>query len=102
MRFNKGPSAGQGMGWGMGRGGQRNRFRDGSCLGSGQGRGAGRGLGEGGESQPVSSSGRGFFCRFPGDPNEAGSPARSTLDWIRSAFNDLQRQIDALRNPSAK
>lgn len=91
---------------GMGRGGYGKRFRDGSCagFGLGQSRGKDRGFAQCPNWPPQSANemGRGFFGRFFGSGKPVRSPSVSGLDWIKSAIDDLQRQINELRSQADK
>ena len=109
LQLNNGKSGGRGMGQGrnqgmMGGNGRGLRLRDGSCNYSSQDRGMGRGQGmyNGGNNSGGMSSGRGFGGRFFGNGSNSGSRMFSGFSWIRSAIEDLQQQIDRLRNPSGK
>ena len=103
QRFDTQPR-GCGMGMGMGRGGNGKRFRDGSCADFGQYQAKGRGSALCPNWPRQSNNGRApnFVDRFLGNGRQAGSPTGSGLDWIKSAIDDLQRQINELRNLSGK
>lgn len=97
LNFNNQGFTGRGMGGGG------NRLRDGSCLGINPGGGAGRGLAQrpNGPSR-LDARSCGFFRRFLTKGDYAGTPPRSGLDWIRAAIDDLQQQINQLKNTSGK
>ena len=88
----------------MGVNGYGKRLRDGSCAGFGQGLGQGRGL----DQCPnwirpsTTSKGQGVLDRFLGNARQASSPTGFGLDSIKSAIDDLQRQINELRSHSGK
>ena len=111
-RFNNGNPTGKGIGRGSGTGGGNGRGRGANCLGNGQGIGQGnsQGFGPGfgrralglDRTQPIERD-PGFFRRvclgitgqdFPADNNR--------INGFKSAIDDLQRQIDNLKDLSGK
>ena len=86
----------QGTGRGMGRG-----MGQGMRQGMGRGRGSGMGFGSGRSGQG-GCRGFGRFCQYTEVNDRSSLPANNGLNWIRSAIDNLQRQIDNLRSSLKK
>ena len=96
-----GNGTGNGMGAGQGRGAEGGRGRGANCRGNGLGFGAANATGFG--QNPAAQRNPGFFRRFClGLTDQPGTTTNTGLGGILSAIDDLQRQIDSLKNSTDK
>ena len=101
--FRMGNGMGNGMGQGCGTGGGRGRGRGANCQGSGPGFGFGAGNIGGIGQAPAGQRNPGLFRRFClGLTDPSGATINTRRGRILSAINDLQRQINALKNATDK
>lgn len=99
--FRMGNGMGNGMGQGCGAGGGRGRGTN--CQGNGPGFGFGAGNIGGIGQAPAGQRNPGFFRRFYlGLREPTGRMADTRCGGILSAIDDLQRQIDVLKNSIGK
>ncbi len=92
---------GNGMGQGGGAGGGRGRGTN--CQGNGPGFGFGAGNIGGIGQAPAGQRNPGFFRRFClGLTDPSGATTNTRRGGILSAIDDLQRQIDSLKNATDK
>lgn len=109
-RFNNGTPGRNGIGFGMGgmgaglgRGAGGGRGRGANCRGNGPGFGFGTGNNPGIGQAQVAQRNPGFFRRFClGLTEQPGSATNTRLGGIQSVIDDLQRQINALKNSTDK
>lgn len=101
--FGMGNGSGNGMGAGQGRSAGGGRGRGTNCRGNGFGLGLGAGNAGGIGQASAGQRNPGFFRRFClglTDPSDVTTGTRR--GGILSAIDDLQRQIDALKNSTDK
>ena len=100
-RFNNAMGNGMGPGRGRGTGGGQGPRRGTNCRGNGLGFGAANttDFGQG----PMAQRNPGFFRRFClGLTDQPGTASNARVGRILSTIDDLQRQIDALKNSTEK